>query len=110
MGWDGPVTHRQFITWREWDRSQMEQPDRSDFYAMQIAAEVRRLRYLTARSKKGVDTNELKITFKPTTSSQEKIPGRTVEEKTKAATAMAQATWFARLGMNPKVINADSRT
>jgi hypothetical protein len=36
------VTHRQYAAWLRWLESEMDRPDRSDYYAMSIAAEVRR--------------------------------------------------------------------
>lgn len=42
MGWDGPVTHRQFVIWSRWYRDEYSTPSRSDYYLAQIAAEVRR--------------------------------------------------------------------
>lgn len=43
LGLSGPLTHRQYLTWLEWDRDQWERPSRSDFYTMQLTCEVRRL-------------------------------------------------------------------
>jgi hypothetical protein len=40
MGWDGPMTHRQFAAWQWWLLEQWNQPSRSDHYAMQVAAVV----------------------------------------------------------------------
>ncbi len=41
MGWDGPLTHRQFKAWRRFLGDQMNEPNRSDYYAMAVASEVR---------------------------------------------------------------------
>lgn len=38
MGWDGPMTHRQFLAWQAWQRMDIEQPQRAEIvYAMQAA-------------------------------------------------------------------------
>lgn len=38
MGWDGPMTHRQFLAWQAWQRMDIEQPQRAEIvYAMQTA-------------------------------------------------------------------------
>ncbi len=42
MGWDGPMTDRQFQGWNAWLLLQWNRPSRSDHYAMSIATEVRR--------------------------------------------------------------------
>lgn len=109
MGWDGPVTHRQFKTWEAWDREELDKPNRSDFYQMQIAAEIRRFRFMIARVSTRVDVNQLKIRFNsPTPATAEEIPGATHEEKIKVASAWAKARWFGRVGMPSKVIYADA--
>lgn len=38
MGWDGPMTHRQFLAWQAWQRMDIEQPQRAEIvYSMQAA-------------------------------------------------------------------------
>ena len=38
MGWDGPMTHRQYLAWQAWQRLDIEQPQRAEtVYAMQAA-------------------------------------------------------------------------
>lgn len=43
MGWPGPMTHRQFLTWHAWLAMEWSRPSRSDYYQMQTACEVRRV-------------------------------------------------------------------
>lgn len=43
MGWPGPVTHRQYLLWQIWLDLQWDRPTLSDYYLMQIAAEVKRV-------------------------------------------------------------------
>jgi hypothetical protein len=44
MGWEGPITHRQYLVWIEWLDMQYDYPSRADYYEMQTAAEVCRMR------------------------------------------------------------------
>lgn len=37
------VSNREYETWMEWFAQQWNEPDRADHYAMQIAAEIRRV-------------------------------------------------------------------
>lgn len=50
MGWPGPMTHRQFLVWQVWLRMEWDRPSRSDAYAMQTAAEVRRVLHSKPRT------------------------------------------------------------
>jgi hypothetical protein len=43
MGWDGPVTHRQFLAWMSWMEEQWDMPTRTDYYLMQIDNSVKRV-------------------------------------------------------------------
>lgn len=42
MGWNGPMTHRQFVVWQMWLNEQLNIPTRDNYYQMQIACEQRR--------------------------------------------------------------------
>jgi len=42
MGWEGPVTWRQFEVWQAWLDMQWNEPSRSDWYLMRVAANVLR--------------------------------------------------------------------
>lgn len=37
MGWDGPVTHRQFEAWYAWHLMEFNNPSRADYYAANTA-------------------------------------------------------------------------
>lgn len=37
MGWPGPMTERQFVTWIEWLNQDLNRPSRADWYALKIA-------------------------------------------------------------------------
>jgi hypothetical protein len=40
MGWPGPMTHRQALTWEAWLDEEMDRPSRADFYVMQLSCMV----------------------------------------------------------------------
>ena len=40
LGYAGPLTHRQYLAWQRWLDEQWNEPSRSDYYAMQVAAAV----------------------------------------------------------------------
>jgi hypothetical protein len=42
LGWEGPITHRQFAAWCAWEEMELDNPSRTDVYLMQVACEVRR--------------------------------------------------------------------
>lgn len=41
MGWDGPLTDRQFLVWQAWLDEDYNHPSRGDLYLMQVAHEAR---------------------------------------------------------------------
>lgn len=53
LGYDGPMTHRQYLGWVVWLRAQLNVPSRADHYAMQTAS----------AAAGGVELSKLKITF-----------------------------------------------
>lgn len=59
MGWDGPVTWRQFQAWRAWLREDNNTPNRADHYTMQVAREVRLSRGVAVSD----SLDEFKISF-----------------------------------------------
>lgn len=58
MGWPGPTTRRQFLVWSLWVNQQWDTPTRSDWYLMQLSADV-----LRAAGAKKVTTNDRRIKF-----------------------------------------------
>lgn len=42
MGWDGSLTHRQFLMWQDYLTNQLNVPSKDNYYQMQIATEIRR--------------------------------------------------------------------
>lgn len=59
MGWVGPMTHRQFVVWQLWLSEQWNEPDRSDYYMMQIAHIV-----ASIVSKKKVKFEQFRLKFR----------------------------------------------
>lgn len=68
MGWDKPATHRQVLAWDAWLNLQWDRPSRSDWYAMQIAAEVR---YVFSQASRPVDKFRLRFSAGSETSPRE---------------------------------------
>ena len=61
MGWPGPITHRQFVVLKLWEREDMDVPDKVCYYLMQIAAETWKTQI---KNPDRVDTNKFRIKFK----------------------------------------------
>jgi hypothetical protein len=71
------TTHRQYLAWQDFLEREMDRPDRSDYYSMQVAAVLA-----------GSDVNSMRLRF------GSKQP-RTREE----AVAASKAAWGAALGV-----------
>lgn len=91
MGWDGPVTYRQYCAWQYWLASEWNQPDRSDHYLMQIAFAILRT---NAKYPAKVKMEDQKIEFIIGGQSKPKKP---VDPNTLAA--QAKAIWASRMTM-----------
>jgi len=61
MGWEGPLTARQYEVWQAWLDLQWNRPSRTDHYLMQIAAQVTRA---AAKNPRSVKSEGFKIEFK----------------------------------------------
>lgn len=88
-------THRQFMVALQWLRDQWENPDRTDYYLMQIAAEVRRG---NAKNPRSVDANDFKMKFRESGRSRRYSRRNLTREQ---AASISKATWMMRLGMLP---------
>lgn len=82
------MTHREYLTWLEWLDQQWDEPSRSDYYLMQIAAEVRR-GYVASRYARRIRIPDFRLRF------QRPRRPRNLRE----ATRWAKAKWFAALGI-----------
>jgi hypothetical protein len=91
MGWTGPMTERQFEGWNDWLSRQWNEPDRSDYYLMQVAA-------FNAAKPTSPDELRLKFTTRSVSAvggqSSEWVGPRTLEE----ANAWACTKWMAAIG------------
>jgi hypothetical protein len=91
MGWDGPMTYRQFKVWQAWLREEWNTPTRSDYYLMEIACEVRRV----LSSKPGnIKVEHFKLEW--VTGSQEK---ELTPEQLDQFSDWVLAIWAGRFGM-----------
>lgn len=99
-------TNREYRTWMRWLENEDNNPSRSDWYAMQIAAEIRRS---GRKDPNSVAVRDLKLTLKrekvvapvsPTASS----PTSALDSSTVKATvtAFAKSKWFAVTGFGGK--------
>lgn len=90
MGWEGPVTYRQYLAWNRWESDEYDRPDRHDFYLAQIACEVRRG---WVKSPGSVSIGKMLLEFRP------KKPKVIMDPK--LATVFSKAKW---LGMMTKPV------
>lgn len=60
MGWEGPMTHRQYLAWRYWLAEDRNAVGKQEAYLMQIACEVRRVLH---SSPSNVKISDFKLTF-----------------------------------------------
>ena len=97
-------TERQMVLWNAWFREELDSPGRPEFYAMQVAMEVRLLREQVAclfgGKGKEVRLMDFKIPFTP-----RKIDG-------KLKTEMAKQVWLSQVDSSdlPVVIKTITRT
>lgn len=83
MGWPGPMTDRQFLCWQIWCREQLNEPDRHDYYLMQVACEVARV---LAKDPEKLQTEKFRLRFGTQAPTQE------------TAVAHSKRVWAAVLG------------
>jgi hypothetical protein len=92
LGWRGPMTHRQFVTWRAWLEMQWNRPTKDDWYSMQIACEVSRI---TAKNKKKPRPKHFQLEFSDPNA---KVYESASEEVREHISNLALAQWVARVG------------
>lgn len=99
MGSDKPIvefmqsmSHREFITRFQWLENEENNPNRTDYYLMQIAAEMRRS---WIKNKNGIKLEKFKIKFGR---ADAKEPVKMTKEQ---AAAIEKAKWFAFTGFKP---------
>lgn len=64
------IGHREYMVWKAHFELEMNNPSRSDFYSMQIAAEVRR----TLTHERKIDINKFKIPFDSSERDSDLVP------------------------------------
>lgn len=102
MGWSGPTTHRQYLSWSEYLDSLWNEPSRTDHYIMRNTLEI-----IHSRPKaKARDLKDMKIKFRERgrDSSREIDPN---SEHGKNIIALAKAQALARMTMKPTVIRVE---
>lgn len=93
------VSNREYMTWLAYFGDQWNEPDRSDYYLMQIAMEVRRVLHSNPSQ---VKLEHAKIPFTPIESGIKKIKKPLTAAERDKATALAKAAWAGRLSASPK--------
>lgn len=83
-------THREYRTWTAWLQKQWNEPDRSDYYLMQIAREIR---YVLSKKKMPKTLEMFKLPFGWT----KKAKAKPMTEKQKVS--QAKSRWFGMLGV-----------
>lgn len=102
MGWDGPLTHRQYLAMIEWDIEDMNRPGKHEYYLMQIACEARRV---LSSKPNSVKLDQFKLSFKHKTTDPS-------AQYAKNITNLAKSAWTMRVGgkviqENPEPIELD---
>lgn len=89
------MTHRQFLAWEAWYDLDMERPSKDNWYAMQIALEVRRVLHSNPNSVT-LDGMRLKFTQKN---------AETTEEHKRNQLELAKRMWVGRVGGKVRTAN-----
>lgn len=84
MGWNGPITHRQYICWLVWLKNQQNIPTKDNYYQMQIACELRRT---VVKNPNKINTEDFKLKFVRKNNKDEEIS----EEEFKKQVQMTKA-------------------
>lgn len=95
------MTWRQHQTWTAWLDLQLDLPDRGDWYAMQVAAEVRRV---LAKEPGRIKVGDFKLRF--SASGQREL----TDEEQAQADAMSKARWRSFLGKPTAAADGTSGT
>lgn len=90
------VTHREHRLWVEWLSEQWNEPERSDWYLMQIAAEIRQFRYGFSKHPQAVKLKDMKLPFK---TKMEVAAAEQNKELSEREMQRIETAWMARLGL-----------
>lgn len=91
MGWVGPVTHRQFTTWRVWQRLEMDNPSRADYYVMALTTVVKQI---LAKNPSSIKLKDARLKF----TSDADQPVTQSPSSQEYVAELAKAAWALRLG------------
>lgn len=99
MGWSGPLTHKQYITWVAWLDHEWNRPNRSDHYIMELRCDVQRI---FAKNPRNVKPDRLQfITTAPKPTKVDTDENEEVDGPPKTSMAdVAKAVWVSRAGGN----------
>ena len=100
MDWPGPVTHRQYAAWTEWDAIEESRPSRADWYAMQTACEVRRV---LAKRPGSIKLEHFRLRFEDPL-----VPDGDEDADLEALSLRSQMGWFAMMTRPIRVVQADA--
>jgi ribosomal protein S19E (S16A) len=95
-GWPLPLTYRQLEALEAWRVEQQNEPTRDNWYQMQLAAEVRQLRFAMTGVRKAVKVEDMKLTFGAVDRGKKKGPA------SPAAVAASKARALAMVGLTKK--------
>lgn len=98
-------TNREYLTWQAYLDEELNNPDRSDHYAMQIAMEIRRA---NVKNPQNINSFEpFKIPFelnpKPTDDEPKEVPKKRKQVSNETAARWAKQIWYQRLGLFSKI-------
>ncbi len=93
MGWEGPITHRQFLTWQAWDAMEWNRPSRTDHYLMGVECEVRRV-----LSKKPNDIQPEHFKMKFNSGAQKPVRSEAYKQQ---ISDVSKQIWLSRMTMQP---------
>lgn len=89
-------THREFLAWMAWLAKGWEEPSRTEFYLIELLAEIRRS---WVKNAKQVKAKEFQLKFARKASDKSEAES---DEHIKQATKQAQAVWLARVSTPPR--------
>lgn len=69
MGWDGPMTSRQYEAWQAWLDSEWDVPSRPDWYAMQVSKYLHDIKYMLSENPPQREVRDFKLQFKTSSTS-----------------------------------------
>lgn len=84
------VTYREFLTWQAWLNNQWNEPSRTDYYLMQIAA------WVAGKAQVNVASFRLPFTFKKQEAKLVKL------ESAEKTVERSKSRWFGFLGIGKK--------